>query len=629
MTLPFGTLAGMRWRSATGGVGDPHRHLVAAEQLREHYRQIPAMAIAPTLGVCYTAWVLWSAVPQRWLLIGVAAITSLSALRLLLFRRFFRSSWPPADIAPWARLAVLASLLSGCLWGSAAPLLYPAANHGQYDIYLLVLLTLVPIVPVAALAAYMPAFYVYYLPCMAPFIVTLALQPGRAERLTALLLVMMMAAMLAFARRYSASLTEAIRLRLVLADKSAALEAVVRQKTQLIAAASHDLRQPVHAMGLFVATLQQQPGWQLGAPSPSPLPAAPRRDGELDAPRLLAYMDAAVQSLRGMLGNMLDISRLDADIVNPQLAVVPVHDLVHRMADQYALLALDRGLVLRCRTTEAWVRTDPVMLERVLRNLLSNALKFTRRGGIVLAVRVDNSSVRLQVVDTGIGIAPQDVNRVFEPFVRLAGNDRNASAGLGLGLAIVQRLAALLDHSLQLDTREGRGTRVTLRLARVPESALAAMPEAGREETLTAMPPGLVLLIDDDEAVATGTAALLGLWGHQVLVCASETQALARLAELGSPLPVPDLLLADLHLAGGTSGLQAVRQICRQFGRAVPVVLVTGDTAAASLRQAVEAGILMLHKPVDPLRLRAAMAEVWHLANDGPAPSLVSADPPG
>ena len=628
MSEPDAALPGGFSEPAKGSGSDPHRGLVAAEQLREHYRQIPAMAIAPTLGMAYTAWVLWAAVPQRWLLVGVVAIIALSSLRLLLYWRFFRTPWPMAAIVPWARLAVLASLLSGCLWGSAAPLLYPVASHGEYDTFLLVLLTLVPIVPGAALAAYMPAFNAFYFPCMAPVIVTLALQPGRAERLTALLLLMMMA-MLAFAKRYSASLTEAIRLRQVLAEKSAALEGVVRQKTQLIAAASHDLRQPVHAMGLFLATLKQQPGWRPGSPSPSLMHATPRRDGSLDVPRLLAYLEAAVLSLRGMLGNMLDISRLDADIVSPRPAVVPVHELVHRLADEYALLALDRGLVLRCRTTEAWVSTDLVLLERVLRNLLSNALKFTRRGGIVIAARACSISVRLQMVDTGIGIAPQDVGRVFEPFVRLGGTDCDASAGLGLGLAIVQRLSALLNYFLQLDSRVGCGTRVTLRLARVPKGASAAMPEAGRVEALPAMPPGLVLLIDDDEAVATGTAALLGLWGHHVLVCASEAQALARLTDGDSPLPVPDLLLADLRLAGDASGLHAVRQIGWRLGRSVPAVLVTGDTAAASLREAVEAGILMLHKPVDPLRLQAAMAEAWHSANGWSATSQTRTGPLG
>ena len=576
---------------------------LVAEQLREHYAQIPAMAIAPTLGMAYTAWVLWDAAPQPLLLAGMASITTLSALRLLLFWRFRVARWPPTSMVWWARLAVLASLLSGCLWGSAAPLLYPAASHGEYDTYLLVLLSLVPIIPVAALAAYLPAFYVYYLPCMTPFVVMLALQPGRAERLTALLLVIMMAAMLTFARRYAASLTQAIALRLMLADKSAALEASVRQMSRLIAAASHDLRQPVHAMGLFLETAH---AWR----------------GSSDEPRMLAYLQAGVRSLRSMLDNMLDLSRLDADAVAPRWTLLPVHDLVHRLADEYAVLALNRGLVLRCRSVEAWARTDPVLLERILRNLLSNALKFTRHGGVVLALRVQAEHVMLQVVDTGIGIAPQDADRVFEPFTRLpAGVAADDGASLGLGLAIVNRLSRLLGHPLRLDSRLGRGSRFTLVLPRLADvvagSELAGIAGPGPQD----MPPCLVMLLDDDDAVATGTATLLRHWGHRVLVCDGTSQALQVLAV--SP-QAPDLLLVDLGLGAAGSGLLAIQQIRHQSGRHIPAVLVTGNTAAGPVRKAIAAGHLLLHKPVDPQRLRSAMAEARHVShaptNDSSAP---------
>ena len=164
--------------------GGPFHHFLG--QVREHYAQIPVMVIAPTAGMVFTAWVLWGAVPNRYLVLGVAAVSTLSVLRLLLYRRYDSPRGAATPQAVWARLAVVAALLSGCLWGSAAPLLYPPI-HSEYDVYLLVLLTLVPIVPVAALAVYMPAFYAYYFPCMAPFIVTLALQPTRAERVAEIL----------------------------------------------------------------------------------------------------------------------------------------------------------------------------------------------------------------------------------------------------------------------------------------------------------------------------------------------------------------------------------------------------------------------------------------------------------
>lgn len=581
-------------RSGRAGAAGVPVDPVTVEQLRAHYAQLPAMTAAPSLGGLYTLWVLWNAVDRRWwLALGLAIVWGLSAWRLWLWQRFRHAS-AEAQAAPrWRHSAVAAALVSGCVWGSMAPLLYPPAAP-DYDVYLVVLLTLLPIVPVAALAAYMPAFYAYFVPCMAPFVLTLALRESRAERFTALLLAMMLGAMVGFARRYSATLAEAVRLRLALDERSRALQAAIEQKSRLMSAAGHDLSQPVHAMGLRLEALRHQ--------------ALPR-----EARETVGSIADSLRGLRAMLGHLLEVSRLEARTVTTHRRTVDVQQLLYRVSDECSPMALERGLVLRCHTpAEAWADCDPLQLERMLRNLVFNALRFTRTGGVLLACRRRGDRVLLQVFDTGIGIAPEHQERIFEPFVRVAPDGEAAGDGdhLGLGLAIVRGLAALQGITVTLRSRPGRGSSFTLALVDVAPPAPVA--DAGAP-TAPQAPPGCVMLIDDDAAVAAAVADLLPAWGHRPVVCRDADAALRHLDGGGAR---PDVLLVDWRLAGGRNGLDAAQRVRERLGRPLPVILITGDGAPDSLRAALASGCPLLYKPVDPQRLRECIDQARLAAAD-------------
>lgn len=572
---------------------DATQALVAAEQLRAHYAQIPAMAVAPTLGAAYSSWVLWGAVDNRWLVLGMSGVALLSGLRLLLWRHYFRLPPESQGARRYRVAAVAGSAISGCIWGSAAPLLYPPADPA-HTVFLLVLLTLLPIVPLAALAAYMPTLYVYYLVCVAPFVAVLALQPSRSEKMAALLLVMMMAAMLTFARRYSRSLAEAVRLRVRLDERSRALQEAVREKAQFIVSTSHDLRQPVQAMSMFIEALRQG--------------GAAAHDEQA-----LSDLEASLANLRSMLTNTLDISRLDAAVVGPRLEHFALDALLRKLAAEHAPLAAARGLRWRCRAAPAVAYSDPVLVERIVRNLLSNAIKYTQQGGVLLACRRHGPLLRVQVFDTGVGIAVTDQDVVFDEYTQLAHRERSDANGVGLGLAIVRRMSQLLGHRLLLRSVPGRGSVFTIELPRGDAASASAAPSAMRPAAAMTEPspvrpaPGWVLIIDDDPVVGPAAALLLQRWGHRTAVCRSADEALALLAARREE--VPQLLLVDFRLGGGRSGLHAVEAIRRRLAHAVPVILMTGDTAPARLREAYEAGHLLLHKPVDPQRLRLCLAE--------------------
>jgi len=560
------------------------RERLTAEQVRIHFTQLPAIIIAPSLGGLFSAWVLWGAVENRFLVIGMSAILVVSALRVLLYRWYLSSPVHRQFDRKWKLFAIIGAFISGTIWGSTAIFLYPPLLP-EYSLYLVVLLALVPVAPVAALAVYMPAFYAYYLPCISPFIITLAMENDRPAQMTALLLVMMSGATINFAREYAKTLTETLQLRLQLSDKKEALEHGARVKTHFLAAASHDLRQPVHAMGLFLESLRQR-----------------LTDRENRA--LLNYLESAFQGLRGMLNEMLDISRLDAEVVKVHTRTFAARDLLEKLAQEYAPLATQKGLRFRCVIRDTLVFSDPSQLERILRNLLDNALKYTRRGGILLTCRQRGEHVLLQVYDTGRGIPQQRLDEVFLEFTQIGNPERDASQGLGLGLAIVERLTGLLGHEISVRSRVGHGSVFSLRLETGQASAATAIPP--ENETATALRPrvNLLLIIDDNAAIRAGMATLLEQWGCTVIAVDSAETAFARLCELSR---LPEVMIVDYRLGGGKTALEAIDWLHKNLGSSVPAIIVTGDTAPARIREAHDSGFLLLHKPVEPERLKVCI----------------------
>ncbi len=572
----------------TPAISGELRQRLRAEQLHTHYQQLPAMIIAPALGALFTAWVLWDAVNTTYLKVGLTGVLGISLLRIFLFRSYFASSQQALEKEKWHYFAVFLALFSGCIWGSAAIFLYHPLQV-EYEIYTLVLLALVPVAPMAALAVYMPAFYAYYLPCITPFIITLAMQENRAEKMTALLLLMMAGAIITFANKYAAMLAEAIRLRLQLADKKEQLEQAAIVKTRFLAAASHDLRQPVHAMGLFLESLRN-------------------RYQELHDSKLLVQLEQSILILRRMLDAMLDISRLDAGVVEVRRQDFRLAELLATLQDEYAPLAAQRGLRFCYVATRQIVNSDPVLLERILRNLLANAVKYTRRGRILLGCRRRGQCVQIQVCDSGSGIAAAQLDEIFFEFTRLHNNENHPQQGLGLGLSIVKRLSHLLGHDIAVHSREGQGSIFSITIPRSKN-----MPQSihTKDDQSPAPAPNLhqwqVLVVDDNEAVRQGMTTLLEQWNAKVIAAAGMDDLLQKSKHLSR---TPDLLIVDYHLASGITAHDVIRILNTKFKQPVPVIIITGDTAPARIREAHDADHLLLHKPVAPEKLKACISSL-------------------
>jgi signal transduction histidine kinase len=359
-----------------------------------------------------------------------------------------------------------------------------------------------------------------------------------------------------------------------------------RAKTTFLAAASHDLRQPVHALGLYMAALV---------------------DDDLSAAQqdLVQRMKASLGVLDTMFNALLDISRMDAGAVVPRLRPFAPAPLLHRLADEFAPQAAERDLRLSVRVADMpaglHARSDPVLVERIVRNLLGNAVKYTRSGGVLLSCRLRRGPAPhwlIEIWDTGPGIAAADRERVFEEFYQVGNPERDRLAGLGLGLSIVRRLTGLLEHRLALVTRPGRGSRFALELPCTDE-ALPRPSAADRDGTVAGL---VVAVIDDDPDVRTGMQLLLARWGCHVVAGADAAEILQQLRVAGS---APRAIVADYRLRGGDTGIEAIAALRAGCGSALPALLVSGDSSPEQLALMQASGHACMSKPLRPARLRS------------------------
>jgi signal transduction histidine kinase/CheY-like chemotaxis protein len=378
---------------------------------------------------------------------------------------------------------------------------------------------------------------------------------------------------------------ENARLFEALQDKSRQLESANTYKSRFLAAASHDLRQPLHALNLFIAQLRAETNLEERA-------------------RLGEYIAAAVVSMNDLFDALLDMSKLDAGVLEPNLTEFPIQRLLERTKTTFGQAAREKGLHLRVVPSRAWVCSDFILVERILLNLVSNAVRYTERGGVVVGCRRRENWLRVEIWDSGAGIPEDQQQHIFGEFYQLAAPQPGRLAGLGLGLSIVDRLGQLLDHPIELASRLGKGSRFSVS---VPLAAARRATADAAEPPAT--PPDyakgkLVLVIDDDALVLDGMRGFLQSWGCRVLTAASASAALAARTEAEGK---PDLIISDYRLADGKTGIEAIERLRAALGFKVPAFLISGDTGPERLREATASGYHLLHKPVPPMALRTTL----------------------
>jgi signal transduction histidine kinase/CheY-like chemotaxis protein len=377
---------------------------------------------------------------------------------------------------------------------------------------------------------------------------------------------------------------ENIRLFDELQKKTQQLETLNIFKSRFLAAASHDLRQPLHALNLFLGQLQAE-------------------EDQVERNRLISNIDASVSSINDLFSAMLDMSKLDAGILAPEQEIFPIASVLKRLEITFTEAARRKGLRLKVLPSANHVRSDPILLERTLSNLIANAVRYTDKGGVLIGCRRRGAMIRIDVIDSGPGISPCEQERIFEEFYQV--REPSRVGGLGLGLSIVERLCGLLDHKIELESRPGKGSRFS---TLVPIAS--CIPEPQKPSALTAFVDpirgSLIIIIDDDVHVLEAMRGLLVSWSAQVMCATSIDEAVGLLTRSKAP----DLIIADYRLSDGASGIDGICTVRKAIGTNVPALLITADTARERLQEAAAAGHILLHKPISPMALRTAITRL-------------------
>lgn len=543
-----------------------------------------AMLLAYLFKDMVNANVLWG-----WL----AAVFILNTLYVVVLVVAFRREWPwPQGHKGWQRIVSLNGVLSGALWGSVAWLFF---TPGQMDSQLIILLW-IWITPFVVMT-YKHGYLYFVVTLLLLTAVRFAIEGSPTHLLLSGTSLFYLGILFYFTNNNHNVLVDSIRLRLEneqlvseLEEKRELAENANVAKSRFLASASHDLRQPLHAQGLFIAELEECVK-------------------ESHAKKVLSHLVSATKMMGRLFDSLLNISSLDAGAVEPKIRDFNVNHTIQALAQEFDSQAKEKSIQLRSVPCNLVVRSDPVLLSRIIRNYLANAIRYTERGHILLGCRRRGDQLCIKVCDTGIGIPQDKQKEIFLEFHQLGNDERDQQKGLGLGLAIVSRIAKLLAHKIEVQSTLGRGTCFSVT---VPIVETSALPETSMEKLLLErhqhqLQGKIIIVIDDEQSVRKGMRLSLERWGCHVIDAESAQEILILLENSGHK---PDMIISDYRLRHDTNGVQAITKIKEFLHQEIPALLITGDTTPQRLREIRESGYRLLHKPVHPPKLRLLL-ETW------------------
>lgn len=580
---------------------------VFAEQIKVLYVSHPHGAMGGIATVLFMVAIFWNKVPGisllTWagLVIGIELFGLYHHFEYKMFNR--RQATAPTEITQtrkWGRDYSIAATVAGTCWGLAAFMLY-IPDSPQFQILLFLALCLVISFSVVALSIHLTALIGFSIGVALPVALKLISLNTSASYTLAISLGFYCFMCLGIARRLNHTLLRSLRLRLENQALAERLQDLVRQltirteeaeranlaKTRFLAAASHDLRQPMHAIGLFVGTLRAKIHYP-------------------DVRQIVDKIQASVAAMEALFVDLLDISRLDAGAIVVNIKSFSIDDLIKRIDHEFRQEASDKGIDFRVVRCTARVKSDPILLNRMINNLVANAIRYTREGRVLLGCRRTKAGLRLEVRDTGIGIAPQHIDDIFQEFFQLQNPERDRSKGLGLGLSIVRRHADLLGHRVEVQSEMGKGSCFAIKLP-YGDVARQVEPLSAESKATCAKLAGMFAIVVDDEAdVRTGMEALLAEWSCLAVSASSGEDAVKQLQRHER---TPDLIVSDYQLRGNETGLDAIRSIRLSLQQNIPAILITGDARPERLNEAKAHGFRLLIKPVEPGKLQSAMIE--------------------
>jgi len=573
------------------------------EQIKLAYEQLHVASLASISGYFILPVLLWKQVPHFniffWLCMSI--IFLLIAPHILL-RLYHRANEQTRKKEYWSKWLVVVAFIGSCFWGSLGILLYPPDSL-LYQFVLMFFVSVGASVATIIGASYQPLFWAKFIPNILPFSLFVLFQGDAMHVLMGLGIPLFYGtALLVLYRNLHKYLLDSLKLRLEknhlieqLQIKKQAAEKASAEKSRFLAAASHDLRQPLHAQMLLVDELKSLAE-------------------NAHCAQTVAKLENSMNAMNGLFNELLDISKLDACTITPNITEFAVSDVVAELAMDFTHLAKNNGLPLRIHPCAYVIRSDQNLLLRILGNIVANAIRYTAKGGILIGCRRRQQTLLIQVWDTGLGIPDSEQEHIFNEFYQLNNPERDRDKGLGLGLAIVARLADLLQHKILVESKIKKGSVfsvvVPLAIGVTATGSVKKLLPVYRDIT------GLnVLLVDDDELTLVTMRDLFTKWGCNVWAASSLDTAMNHVGSLVGRL---DLIIADYRLRENTTGVQVIDQLETVLNKRLPTIIITGDTSPQILREINQSGRYVLHKPVAPQKLRQFISEV--ISGDTPFP---------
>ena len=561
------------------------------------------MMLANLLAGSILVGILWDAVSHITLLLWLTTLILVVTLTSL-FYLYLRPTYVDLEKIPDKLYYYQLPFLYGSIWG-AAGYFFLTPNSMTDIAFLIVFLFGMVSGGVSALSSVWLAYLALAVPMLLPFSIRLILVGYTQTILLGSITIVYLVVMSLISRLAYQSITRSLEMRhenrdLIndLKKQTLAAEKSSRDKLNFLASASHDLRQPVHSLSLLSSAISPEIHSDKGR-------------------EILQQINNANGVMLELLNSLLDISKLDAGSVKPQCAMIDINELIETLADEFKGMADKSGLELRIRTCPYVVKTDPVLLSTILRNLIQNALFYTAKGKILVSCRKKGETIQLQVWDTGKGIAKEHQEEIFEEFQQLHNPERDQNKGLGLGLAICKRLAQILTIKLTLKSVVAKGSVFTLELPILSEAEIKEYPykESSSpvylEETLNCHNL-VILVIDDNKGVLEAMTALLEKWGCIVLTASSveETATIAR-----SNTGKIDVIIADYRLREETTGVEAINIFNQHSGYSLPSILITGDTSPERMQEISSHGLPVLHKPIKEPQLKVVIGRLLRMSS--------------
>jgi signal transduction histidine kinase/ActR/RegA family two-component response regulator len=568
-------------------------HQILVEQVNLlHRSRVPMLVINLLVGTAF-ACALRGVVSDSVLNIWMSLMLTMLLVRAA-FYFIYRGQFTPRLVKQYRLQLIIGAGAAGIIWGFGSLVMLPLDNL-EYQLFILFVLLGLGIGSTSPLHVYLPAFFAFFPISMIPVAIKLLLSGGTIQLSLGVLTILYVIVMSLFNIKINRNLKDSLRLRFEnmdlverLREQKNDADNANRAKSKFLAAASHDLRQPLYALSLFTSALEEL----------------------VHNPELLKIVNqikTSTESMKSMFNALLNISQLDAGVTYPEKTNFLLQPFFENMANQFDILAKEKNLLIHWPSGVYAVHSDRELVEQIMRNLISNAIRYTDKGEVTISCEPDEGQIVIKVIDTGVGISADDQDVIFEEFQQIGNPERDRNKGQGLGLAIVQRTATLLEHSIALESLPGRGSTFSVRIEQANIDDCIVYMDAAPESLADQTTDLLIVVIDDDISVLEGTQTLFKSWGCGIITATDQDHALTLLRQQSRK---PNGIIADYRLRNNETGINAIKAIQSEYNDRVPALIVTGEVEIDRLKELSQSGIQMLFKPVNPLKLLTFLRNV-------------------